>query len=71
MRTTLDIDAELLERARKDSGARTKTETIELGLKALVERGAARRLAALAGKFPGAAAPSRRRAPVPRPASRS
>jgi Arc/MetJ family transcription regulator len=63
MRTTLNIDPELLARAQQLSGARTKTETVELGLRALVAREAARRLARLAGSEPALEAPPRRRGP--------
>ena len=61
MRTTLDIDADLLAEAMKESGAATKTEAVHLGLRSLVAAAARRRVAALHGKIPDAAAPSRRR----------
>jgi Arc/MetJ family transcription regulator len=61
MRTTLDLDEELLAEAQRVSGAPTRTATIELGLRALVERAARRRLAALRGAIPEARAPPRRR----------
>lgn len=64
MRTTLDIDAELLTEAMKASGAATKTEAVRLGLQSLVSAAARRRLAALQGKIPDAAAPPRRRLPA-------
>lgn len=58
MRTTLDIDEQLLAEAMRVSGARTKTETIEAGLREIVRR-AARRSALDA--FPADfAAPTRR-----------
>lgn len=63
MRTTLNIDDELLERARDATGVKEKTALVEMGLRALVQQGAARRLAALGGKIPGAWAPQRRRSP--------
>jgi Arc/MetJ family transcription regulator len=62
MRTTLDIDEALLDEARAAAGATTKTETVEMGLRALLERAARRRLARLAGRIPSARAPRRRRA---------
>jgi len=62
MRTTLDLDEDLLRRALKETGARTKTELLEMGLRALLEREARRRLRALEGKLPGLA-PTRRRRP--------
>lgn len=64
MRTTLNIDEQLLARAQELAGTRTKTETVEAGLRALVAREAARRLALLAGKHPEVAAAPRRRPPV-------
>ena len=62
MRTTLDLDDKLLEEAQRATGTKGKTAVIERGLRALVEQAARRRLAALRGKVPGAAAPRRRRA---------
>lgn len=61
MRTTLDLDGPLLERALKETGAKTKTEAIEMGLRALKEREARRRIQALCGKLPDLE-PARRRA---------
>lgn len=63
MRTTLDIDQELVEEAMRVSGASTKTAAVHLGLEALLAEAARRRLAALRGKIPEAAAPPRRRSP--------
>lgn len=64
MRTTLDLDAKLLDEAMKATGAPTKTATVHLGLEALVEASARRRLAALKGQIPAAEASPRRR-PAP------
>ncbi len=61
MRTTLEIDSELLDEAMRVTGAPTKTAAVRLGLKALVDEAARRRLAALGGKIPGATTPPRRR----------
>ncbi len=61
MRTTLNIDDELLARARKLSGIDEKTALIHAGLEALVAREAARRLAALGGVAPALRMPRRRR----------
>ncbi len=61
MRTTLDIDAELLNEAMQVTGAPTKTAAVHLGLKALVDEAARSRLAALGGSMPEATAPRRRR----------
>jgi Arc/MetJ family transcription regulator len=52
MRTTLDLDPELVSQALQETGARTKTEVIEMGLRALLEQAARRRLRALYGKGP-------------------
>jgi Arc/MetJ family transcription regulator len=49
MRTTLNIDDALLERATDLSGLREKTAVVRAGLEALVARESARRLAALGG----------------------
>lgn len=61
MRTTLDIDDRLLEDARRATGEKSKTALIELGLQALIENAARKRLAALGGVFPKASAAPRRR----------
>ncbi len=49
MRTTLNIDDALLERATELSGLREKTAVVRAGLEALVARESARRLATLGG----------------------
>jgi Arc/MetJ family transcription regulator len=69
MRTTLEIDRKLLDDAMAASGAPTKTAAVHLGLKALVDQAARRRLAALRGTIPDVKAPPRRR-PMPVDASR-
>ena len=61
MRTTLDLDEDLVRRALAETGARTKTEVIEMGLRALLEREARRRLKALFGKGPKLRVVKRRR----------
>lgn len=61
MRTTLDLDADLLKRALEETGARTKTEVIEMGLRALLDLEARRRLRSLFGKIPDLQAVPRRR----------
>lgn len=61
MRTTLDIDAGLLEEAMQVTGITTKRAVIEEGLRLLVQRAARSRLASLTGTVPDARAPSRRR----------
>ena len=37
MRTNIDIDDELMESAMKASGLKTKKDTVELGLKTLIQ----------------------------------
>lgn len=49
MRTTLDLDEELVRKALTETGARSKTEVIEMGLRSLLEREARRRLKDLFG----------------------
>ncbi|MBV9989993.1 MAG: type II toxin-antitoxin system VapB family antitoxin [Alphaproteobacteria bacterium] len=61
MRTTVTIDDELLADAVKYTGIKEKTALVNAGLKSLVEREAARRLARLGGTEPRFQAPSRRR----------
>ena len=63
MRTTLNIDDELIERAREITGESQKTVLIRKGLQALIEREAARRLAALGGTMKRLTVPPRRRFP--------
>ena len=62
MRTTLIIDDELVERARKLTGIQEKTALVREGLQALIAREAARRLAALGGTEPDIEPVRRRRA---------
>lgn len=52
MRTTLDLDADLVKRALDETGARSKTDLVEMGLRALLEREARKRLKALFGDGP-------------------
>lgn len=61
MRTTLNIDEALLTEAMTSTGVHEKTAVIRMGLEALIERHAARRLAALGGSMPGLEIPARRR----------
>lgn len=61
MKKTLHIDDRLLREARAAAGARTDTETIRLGLEALIRQAAYVRLRALRGKEPQAADVPRRR----------
>jgi Arc/MetJ family transcription regulator len=66
MRTTLNLDDDLIREAARLTGLRAKTDVIHEGLRALITREGARRLAALGGKLPTAKAPSRRRSNRPR-----
>lgn len=61
MRTTLNIDDDLLQQARDLSGLQEKTALIREGLKALIERESAKRLAKLGGSEPQAEPIPRRR----------
>jgi Arc/MetJ family transcription regulator len=61
MRTTLNIDDELLKRAARLTGVSEKTALVRMGLQALIEREAALRLAELGGTDPEAEAGRRRR----------
>jgi len=61
MRTTLVLDDELLARASNLTGLTEKSGLVREGLKALIERESARRLARLAGTEPQAQGPRRRR----------
>jgi Arc/MetJ family transcription regulator len=62
MRTTVNIDNELLDEAQRLTGVREKATLLREGLKALIERESARRLAALGGSEPQLKTPRRRRA---------
>jgi Arc/MetJ family transcription regulator len=61
MRTTIVLDAALVERAQALTGIAEKTAVLHEGLRALIARESARRLAALGGSDRKAAAPPRRR----------
>ena len=50
MRTNIDIDDQLMRRAMRSSGARTKKATVEAGLRLLVETHAQRSMTRLRGK---------------------
>ncbi len=52
MRTTLNIDDQLLKRAGQLTGVHEKTQLVRLGLEALISREAAKRLARLGGSEP-------------------
>ena len=61
MRTTLNIEDNLLDRAAKITGVVEKTALVRLGLEALISRESARRLAALGGTEIKLKVPPRRR----------
>ena len=62
MRTTLNIQDELLAEAGKLAGTAEKTALVRMGLEALIEREAARRLAGMGGAMPRLKLTPRRRA---------
>jgi len=49
MRTTLNIEDKLIDRASKLTGVKEKTSLVRLGLEALISRESSRRLAKLGG----------------------
>jgi Arc/MetJ family transcription regulator len=63
MRTTLNLDEQLLQEAQRITGMKERTALIHAGLRALIERESARRLAKLGGSEPGLS-PVRRRRPA-------
>jgi len=61
MRTTLNLDDDLLRQAFELTGITEKAALLRESLKALIERESARRLALLGGSEPQLEAPPRRR----------
>jgi Arc/MetJ family transcription regulator len=61
MRTTLNLQDDLVQKAAEVTGIKEKTALVHAGLKALIERVAAERLIALGGSDPKATAGRRRR----------
>ncbi len=61
MRTTLNLDDDLIERAGRLTGTTEKSQLVRRGLEALIAQESARRLAALGGSDPKASAGRRRR----------
>ena len=61
MRTTLNIEDKLLDKAEKLTGIKEKTSLVKLGLEALIARESARRLAKLGGTEKKLESISRRR----------
>jgi Arc/MetJ family transcription regulator len=62
MRTTIALDDELVERAQEYTGIAERTALVREALKALIQREAADRLAALGGTMPELKDIPRRRA---------
>lgn len=52
MRTTINLDEELLAKAQEMTGITGKTDLVREGLRSLIERESARRLARLGGSQP-------------------
>ena len=63
MRTTLDLDDDLLADARELTGLSETTDLVREAMKALIARESARRLAGLGGSQPHLASAQRRRHP--------
>ena len=61
MRTTLNLDEQLLAEAQRITGMKGRTALIHAGLRALIERESARRLARLGGSEPELRPVARRR----------
>lgn len=61
MRTTINLDQALLDEAQRVTGLTERTALIREGLKALIERESARRLARLGGSEPQVKPVPRRR----------
>jgi Arc/MetJ family transcription regulator len=61
MKKTLNVDDKLLKEARQACGASTNTETVRLGLEALVRHAAYQRLSMMGGSEPDAEDVPRRR----------
>jgi Arc/MetJ family transcription regulator len=64
MRTTVTLDEALLAEAAEAAGIQERSLLLHEGLKLIVQREAARRLALLGGSAPGLELPARRRSPV-------
>jgi metal-responsive CopG/Arc/MetJ family transcriptional regulator len=61
MRTTVNLDDSLLERAEKLSGVKERSALLREALEALIQRESARRLARLGGSEPQLRTAARRR----------
>jgi Arc/MetJ family transcription regulator len=67
MRTTMILNDDLIEEARRLTGLTEKTAIVHAGLEALIARESARRLAELGGTMPDATAGRRRRSAPRKP----
>jgi Arc/MetJ family transcription regulator len=65
MRTTLNIDDEILEKASRLTGIKEKTALVRIGLEALIARESSKRLAKLGGTEKDLRPISRRRSIKP------
>lgn len=63
MRTTMNIDDDLMKRAMRYSGVKERTAIIRMALEQFVAIEAEKRLAAMKGSLPHLKAPPRRRPP--------
>jgi Arc/MetJ family transcription regulator len=61
MKTTLNIDDRLLAEAREYTGEKDNSALVRMGLELLIQRGAAKRLAAMGGSMPDLRLPDRGR----------
>jgi Arc/MetJ family transcription regulator len=61
VRTTVNIDDELLKKAQKMTGIKERAALLRAGLKALIEQASSKRLAALGGSEPQIKPVERRR----------
>jgi Arc/MetJ family transcription regulator len=65
MRTTVNLDSDLLAEATRLTGVSERTALLHAGLRALIERESARRLARLGGSQPDLEPVPRRRGDAP------
>jgi Arc/MetJ family transcription regulator len=63
MRTTVNLDEELLATASEYTGIKERSTLLRMGLESLIALEAGKRLAALGGTVPDLAPPPRRRPP--------
>jgi Arc/MetJ family transcription regulator len=61
MRTTINLDDDLIDEAQRLTGTKERTALVHEGLRALIERESARRLARLGGSEPQLQPAPRRR----------